>query len=94
MGNEFTKGLPLLTPMSAAEKALDAHDRRWRRHPNPNEDTFYAYRQFLHNWKHSNSEIQYYMYRFCLGAIIGGTLGLMVVAPFVRNSPYVSRKLL
>mmetsp|Transcript_30262 Transcript_30262/g.5470 ORF Transcript_30262/g.5470 Transcript_30262/m.5470 type:complete len:91 (+) Transcript_30262:392-664(+) len=43
--------------------------------------------------KHSKNELRYVMYRVLVGATYGSLIGLFLVHPLAKKSPYVMRKL-
>ena len=80
--------------LTASEKNINPYDRRYSKMPNPNEDSLRPYREFLHSWKHSKSELLAYIYKFFSGALAGTFIGVLAIHPMIKQSPYALRKIL
>jgi hypothetical protein len=69
------------------------HDRRFKSFVEYDHEEEYGIKTFLHNWKNSDSELQYFSYRAAQGALVGTLAGFTVLASVIRKQPYIARKL-
>jgi len=89
MGSEIFKSI--VAPQLYSERSVNPHNRLYANYPEPADTQL---RQFFHSMKHHWCEYVYFGYCGLQGAAIGVIVGIGLINPLIRHSPFVYRKLM